>query len=58
MTMDLSSLIKQHLSKATRTCINCELFIENVELCGKFKVRPPARIIALGCDNHEDTIPF
>ena len=28
------------------------------ETCGKFNVRPPAKVIVCGCSEHEDDIPF
>lgn len=44
----------------TKNCINCVFFRESEELCSKFKQRPPARVIALSCEHHEDCndIPF
>jgi hypothetical protein len=43
-----------------RSCINCVGFDEPSEICKRYKQRPPARIIANGCDNYDDTndIPF
>lgn len=47
------------IERSTRTCINCLHFDEPNEICKKYdNQRPPARIIALGCDGHEDEIPF
>ena len=46
-----------------QSCIVCEHFGEN-EICAKYNVRPPARIIVFGCKNFEesshidDEIPF
>lgn len=46
-----------------QSCIVCEHFGEN-EICAKYNVRPPARIIVFGCKNFEesshidDDIPF
>lgn len=41
-------------------CISCKKFDEPSEICKKYNQRPPARIIALGCEFWEDndTIPF
>lgn len=41
-------------------CINCEHFKEKTEICLLANQRPPARIIAYGCENWMDldTIPF
>ena len=42
------------------SCLSCKAFTESAELCGKFGSRPPARIIAFGCEHYKDsdTIPF
>ena len=43
-----------------RNCLNCELFKEKEEICIPAKQRPPARVIAYGCESHidKDEIPF
>lgn len=41
-----------------KTCITCENFDEDKEQCGLNGLRPPARIIAFGCECWEDRIPF
>lgn len=42
-----------------QTCIMCKKFNEN-EVCVKYNVRPPARIIVFGCQFFDDAgdIPF
>lgn len=52
------SKLKRDIEVFTRSCINCEHFNEEKELCSMFNARPPARIIALGCEHHIDEIPF
>ena len=53
--VELDEMLLRH----TRTCLNCRHFDEPNEACMKYdNQRPPARIIALGCDGHEDTVPF
>jgi len=44
---------------AFRSCLNCEHWKEDDEVCrvAGFK-RPPAKIIAYGCDAHKDVTPF
>lgn len=44
-----------------KTCITCDKFNEKEEVCMKFKMKPPARVIAFACaeyDNINDDIPF
>lgn len=46
-----------------RTCANCEYWREGppdnpVQICGKYNMRPPTKIIVIGCDDHSDNIPF
>ena len=41
-----------------QSCLNCVHFNEASELCGLVNQRPPARVIALGCPQHSDEIPF
>jgi len=46
-----------------RSCLNCEHWIEGPpdnrqQMCGKYKMRPPTKIIVCGCDDHTDNIPF
>lgn len=37
-----------------QSCIVCEHFGEN-EICSRYNVRPPARIIVFGCQNYEES---
>lgn len=49
------------LQSVHETCLTCNWFSEQGEICAKFSARPPARVIAYGCDNYEndaDEIPF
>lgn len=41
-----------------RNCLTCRHFVEAMETCGEFNARPPARIIAYGCEKHSNEIPF
>lgn len=55
----LAKAMEDELHRSMRTCINCLHFDNPNEECRKYgNQRPPARIIALGCDGHEDDIPF
>ncbi len=40
-----------------RNCTNCANWIDNKEICNKFKERPPVKIIVKGCEFYDD-IPF
>lgn len=47
--------------RIVRSCLSCLAFKEDKgEICDKWKTRPPARIIARGCDSYSDEtdIPF
>lgn len=52
----LSNANEKHLT----TCIKCFHFNESAEICKLANARPPARIIAFGCDSYEkeDEIPY
>jgi hypothetical protein len=59
----LGKFIQENFERAEvmRTCLTCHFFLEKTETCSKFNnQRPPARIIANGCDAYDDfdNIPF
>ena len=41
-----------------RSCLNCQSFDESREWCKHWKAKPPAKVIAIGCEEHSDNIPF
>lgn len=43
-----------------RTCLRCDNFDEKSENCKLYNARPPAKIIAFGCDSFDDNewVPF
>lgn len=47
-----------------QSCIVCEHFNSETEICAQFNIRPPARIIVFGCvkfeegSHFDDDIPF
>jgi hypothetical protein len=43
-----------------RNCLNCQHFTEGLEYCKHWQAKPPARVIAFGCNSHLDIegIPF
>lgn len=54
----LKPVIVQALEQATKSCLTCDHFDQAKELCNLNHKRPPARIIAFGCECFEDEIPF
>lgn len=53
-------LNSNYLKFPYQTCIICRNFNENKEECKLFNAKPPARVIAFGCDKFDDLeeIPF
>lgn len=53
-----------HKARLHHSCISCAYFYEHHENptlhehCSKFGQRPPARVIAIGCQFWEEPIPF
>lgn len=46
-------------SNLLRSCINCHHWNHTTEICTMYgNARPPAKIIARGCDGHSKAIPF
>lgn len=41
-----------------KTCTNCVDWDKKAEQCGKWKQLPPPSVIVVGCDAHENDIPF
>lgn len=58
VAQDLALVIARDLERMTRTCLTCEHFNEKQEMCQLANTRPPARIIAFGCEMYADIIPF
>lgn len=54
----VSDAMAKVIEQNTRTCLNCQYFDEKFEMCRGYNARPPARVIAFGCDKFEDAIPF
>lgn len=51
----------QELAIATEhwmSCLGCEWWDEKGETCTQFKRRPPAKVIAVGCQGYQPSIPF
>lgn len=43
-----------------KTCLRCDNFNEGNEICKLVNMRPPAKVIAFGCDKFSDDewVPF
>lgn len=54
----ISMRVSQAIANCARSCLGCEHFKDGDELCGLNGQRPPARIIAFGCEMFEDAVPF
>lgn len=39
-------------------CPNCFQWDDKAEQCGKWNMKPPAKVILLGCEDWEVDIPF
>lgn len=54
--------IRREIKHALRTCVTCEHFDKDKEVCKiSDNLRPPATVIAYGCDKFQDyfdDIPF
>lgn len=54
--------IEKEVRLGLRTCVTCEHFDKGGEVCKKYdNQRPPAKVIAYGCDGYKfehDDIPF
>jgi hypothetical protein len=49
----------QAIQKERRTCLLCKHFNQITEICALAQQRPPARVIVVGCPQHDDDgIPF
>ena len=59
MAKEIAEEILTSLERATRTCVNCEHFSGDEECkLASPPVRPPAKIIAFGCDGYKEGVPF
>lgn len=63
IAQELGDVMRRHLDECTRCCPNCLFWINGpetapIEICELAERRPPARVIAFGCERYEDKIPF
>jgi hypothetical protein len=41
-----------------RSCLNCDHWGSETDMCGKFEVKPPAEVIVFSCPEWFPDIPF
>lgn len=62
MTSELVRMIEELIERARlhRSCVSCQYFNEGKELCtlDGVDLRPPARVIATGCEKYIELPPF
>lgn len=47
------------VTSTAHSCLNCEHWLDDGQICGLFKIRPPAEVIVFSCgESWEDQIPF
>lgn len=61
----LALILARHMDEMGmfKSCCNCEHWLEGppdnkLQICGKYQMRPPTKVIVCGCDDHSDNIPF
>lgn len=54
---EIGEIVRVHLEHFTKTCLNCEHFIDE-KTCELANAVPPPRVIAFGCEKYQDRIPF
>jgi hypothetical protein len=55
------SLAQMLPEEVVKSCLSCDTFNEETEVCSKFNARPPARVIAFSCGDYaniNEEIPF
>jgi len=55
---EVAGKLAGQLQKACQSCVHCDHFEQAKEICTLNGLRPPAKIIAFGCECYEDEIPF
>lgn len=61
LTLIAARVMTAHLAEFERlvqTCITCEHFDEPREICNLAAKRPPAKVIAYGCNAWKERTPF
>lgn len=57
--VSVSRIVATTLEMSMKCCPNCEHFDDKSEKCGLNQLRPPAKIIAFGCECFVDgVVPF
>ena len=55
---ECAAAIGKAVNDGRRTCVQCIRFDQRTEQCALAGQRPPAQVIAFGCDSFEEDIPF
>lgn len=54
----LDEMLNDLTSHLNKSCVNCDHFNTSQELCGLVDERPPAKVIAQGCEQWVKEVPF
>jgi len=55
----ITETIIKVLDNNLRSCLNCSRFNESREACNLYQARPPAKVIAKGCEKWDEiNVPF
>lgn len=57
MAEQIARYMGDELRRIVPTCVNCLRWDEQSETCTLWLARPPARVIAFGCEKFDD-MPF
>ena len=54
----LAEAVGKELKIVKTNCTTCEHFTESTEICKLAGVRPPAKVIVVGCSSYVEEVPF
>lgn len=54
---EVAKRVAETIRASVPTCVQCSHWHEKDELCGLWLARPPAKVIAFGCEKYEH-MPF
>ena len=53
-----SRVFAEEVRRLYKNCVTCEHFDKRSETCNLNRMRPPAEVIAYGCECYSEEIPF